>query len=78
MLMVSYALERLFYLFILVTLAYDFMLRIHTLCNRILLSINKVYILPSLVSCYLNFHVMNYVLRFIYPFFSCEQSYWIE
>jgi len=54
---------------ILVTLAYDFMLRIHTLCNRILLSINKVYILPSLVSCYLNFHVMNYVLRFIYPFF---------
>jgi hypothetical protein len=42
----------------LVTLAYDFMLKIHTLCNKILLSINKVYIFPSFTSCYLDFYVM--------------------
>jgi hypothetical protein len=55
MIMVSYALE---FFFVLVTPACDFLLRLHTLCNTILLSINKVYILPSLVSCYLDFHVM--------------------
>lgn len=54
MIMVYYALE---FFFVLVTSAYDFLLRLHTLCNRTLLSINKVYILPSLVSCYLDFHV---------------------
>ena len=54
MLMVSYALECFFFL----TLACDFMLRIHVLCNRILFSINKVHIFLSFVSCYLDFHVM--------------------
>ena len=56
MIMVYYALDF-FFVFVLVTSDYDFLLRLHTLCNRILLSINKVYILPLLVSCYLDFHV---------------------
>jgi len=42
------------------------MLRIYSLCNRILFSINKVSILLLLSSYYLDFHIM---IVFIYPFF---------
>jgi hypothetical protein len=61
---VSYILEC---FLVLVTLAYDFMLRIYTLYNRISF-VNKVYILSMFASCYPCFHVVI-VLSSNLPFF---------
>jgi hypothetical protein len=67
---VSYILEC---FLVLVTLAYDFMLRIYILYNRISF-VNKVYILSMFASCYPCFHVVI-VLSSNLPFFFCEESY---